>query len=168
MDSLECENREELASKLAYNRRLSKTMIFTILGLFVAMAIAVGVGVGLTKKESSISKAQQALPYHGNIFEGSSLAVIAPPNGDRRLFFQNRNGAIIQALFQASVNKWNTQVVVAGNARNHTPISAFTFRDKSVSCTTILGKKKLAEWFRSCSLSIFTMGVARWFWPNFR
>lgn len=149
MDGLGCENREESASKSAYDRRLSKIMLFTILVFFLAVAIGIGVGVGLTRKKSSISTAQQAteqqvFPYHGTILEGSSLAVLASPNGPRRLFFQRRNGDIIQALFQASVKKWNTQVVAGGNARNHTPISAiFSSWDGSVSCATTFEYKNI-------------------------
>lgn len=147
MDSLGCENKEESAPKSAYNRRLSKIMLFTILALFVAVAIGTGVGVGLTRKKYSISNAQhEEFPsYHGSILPGSSLALIAPPNGDRRLFFQNRKGEIIQALFQPSVNKWNTQIVVASDARNNTPISA-TFswgNPRFVSCATPFENKNI-------------------------
>lgn len=126
-------------------------MLFTILAFFLAVAIGIGVGVGLTRKtsskssNSSISTAQEVFPYHGTILEGSSLAVLASPNGPRRLFFQRRNGDIIQALFQASVNEWNTQVVVVENARNHTPISAiFSFWDGSVSCATTFENKNIS------------------------
>lgn len=116
-------------------------MIFTILALFLAVAIGIGVGVGLTR-----SKGQQEFPYRETILEGSSLAVLAPPNGPRRLFFQSRNGDIIQALFQAPVNKWNTQVIVTGfSARNHTPISAIISSwDGSVSCATTLDNKNIS------------------------
>lgn len=145
MESLKSEDRKEVAFKSAYTHRLSKTKIFTTLALCVAVAIAVGVGVGLSRKKSSISKAQQGHPYRGTILEGSSLAALAQPNGDRRLFFQNRDGAIIQALFQVSENNWNTEVVVASKARYHTPISAISFKDEiseSVSCETTFEYRK--------------------------
>lgn len=161
MDSLGYENREESAPKSAYNRRLLKIMLSTILALFLAVAIGIGVGVGVTR-----SKAQQRFPYHETILEGSSLAVLAPPNGPRRLFFQRRNGNIIQALFQASENKWNTEVVVSSSARNNTPISAI-ISDGSVSYATTLEMKTLAEWFRSCTF-FFIMYMAMWVWPVIR
>lgn len=150
MDSLGCEeNREESASKSTYNRRLSKIMLFTILALLISVAIGTGIEFGLTRKKISISKAQQEeLPsYHANILEGSSLAVIGHLNGDRRLFFQNRNGNIIQALFQASVNQWNTQVVATSNARKHTQISATISSWNShriVSCATNFEYKNIS------------------------
>lgn len=100
VDSLGYEDREESASKSLYNRRLSKSALFIILALFVAVAISIGVGVDLTRKKS-----QKVFFYHGNILESSFLAVLAALDGDRRLFFQHRDGNIIQALFQASVNK---------------------------------------------------------------
>lgn len=58
MDSLEGENRKEVASKSVYTRRLSKTITFITLALFVAVVIAVSVGVALTRKKPSISKVQ--------------------------------------------------------------------------------------------------------------
>lgn len=59
------------------------------------------------------------------ILDDTSLAALALPNGDRRLFFQDLSGAIRQAFYSAASKQWRADVkhVAASNARNHTPIA---------------------------------------------
>ena len=59
----------------------------------------------------------------------TTLAVVESNNGDRHLFFQERSGNIRQGIYSASTQKWSAafDLVVATDAKNHTPIAATRF-----------------------------------------
>ena len=59
------------------------------------------------------------------ILDDTSIAALALPNGDRRVFFQDLSGVIRQAFFSATTGEWRADVnyLVASDAKNHTPIA---------------------------------------------
>lgn len=62
---------------------------------------------------------------HG-ILNDSALAAVEMPNGDRRVFFQENNGNIRQAVYIESRKQWSagpTNIVVE-DAKKHTPLAA--------------------------------------------
>ena len=71
------------------------------------------------------------------ILDDTSIAALALPNGDRRVFFQDLSGVIRQAFHSSSSGEWraDTNYVVASNARNHTPIAAVNVPSKNYSAT---------------------------------
>ena len=60
------------------------------------------------------------------ILNDTSIATAIESNGDRHLLFQDPVGAIRQAIYSARLGRWinNPGVIVASNARNHSPLSA--------------------------------------------
>lgn len=60
------------------------------------------------------------------IFNDSSVAIVALGDGDKRLLFQEGTGSIREALFTQSANIWRSDInnVVATDARNNTPLAA--------------------------------------------
>lgn len=71
------------------------------------------------------------------ILDDTSIAALALPNGDRRLFFQDLSGVIRQAFHSSSSGKWraDTKFVVASNARTHSPIAAVNLPSQNYSTT---------------------------------
>lgn len=65
-----------------------------------------------------------SLPHE--IFNDSSVAIVALGDGDKRLLFQEGTGSIREALFTQSANIWRSDInnVVATDARNNTPLAA--------------------------------------------
>ena len=67
---------------------------------------------------------------HG-ILDDSSFAAMAMTNNDRYIFFQDQNGTVRQAIYAQSSSAWvtNIDLVVATNARNHTPMATALISD---------------------------------------
>lgn len=65
----------------------------------------------------------------------TSVSVVALPNGDKRLFFQETGGNIRESLFTSSTGNWSSNIndVVANNAKNSTPISALLVNNTGTS-----------------------------------
>lgn len=74
----------------------------------------------------SVGPSASSLPSRNSILDDTSIAALALPNGDRRLFFQDVSGVIRQAFGSSSSEEWRADIsyVVALNAKNHTPIAA--------------------------------------------
>ena len=91
--------------------------------------------MGLT---SSLSSSPSTSPLTDKqILDDTSVAALALPNGDRRLFFQDLSGLIRQASHSSSSGEWraDTNYVVASNARTHTPIAAINLPSRNNSIT---------------------------------
>lgn len=60
------------------------------------------------------------------ILNESALAAVELPNGDRRVFFQENNGSIRQAVYLESRQKWSAGLkdIVVSDAKIHTPLAA--------------------------------------------
>ena len=61
-----------------------------------------------------------------DIFNDTSIAVVALGNGDKRLLYQENTGSIREAIYTSSTRQWVSDVnnVVATNAKNNTPMAA--------------------------------------------
>ena len=61
-----------------------------------------------------------------DIFNDSSVAIVALGDGDKRLLYQENTGNIREALYTASTKQWTSDVnnIVATNAKNSTPLAA--------------------------------------------
>ena len=111
----------------------------------VAVAVGVGIGVGLNKniKDTflmsdpaiTISTELKAdhdtspsVEEHG-MTENSSFAIVSTSDDNKHLFFQELSGNIRQAFYNTSESSWETSanLVIASNAKNNTPISAFSY-----------------------------------------
>ena len=81
-------------------------------------------------------------------------------NNDRRLFFQDQEGVVKQAIYSDAMKHWNAAFsnVVASDARNHTPFavhsvlpagdqlgSALTRDNKSEMVISSYSKKSLSQ-----------------------
>ena len=73
----------------------------------------------------SLAPSASWLLSRDSILDDTSIAALVLPNGDRRLFFQDRSGVIRQAFGSSSSEEWRADIsyIVASNARNHTPIA---------------------------------------------
>ena len=70
--------------------------------------------------------------------DNTTLAAIEFPNGQRRVFFQDRMGVVNQGLYTPTAEKWDigtagTSNVTGDNARNNTPLAAVFFTDLMAS-----------------------------------
>ena len=65
------------------------------------------------------------LPPH-SVIESTSLASLFRLNGERHVFFQDQGGIIREAVYQQASWNASTSSVVAKDARNNTPLAAFS------------------------------------------
>lgn len=85
---------------------------------------------------------------HG-IINDLALAAVEMPNGDRRVFFQENDGYIKQAIYLGSSKRWSagpTNIVVE-DAKKHTPLAAVvhnitTFVNVDISTRVFWSKQK--------------------------
>ena len=74
-------------------------------------------------------------PSKHAVLSDTSIAAITLPNGDRRVFFQERSGIVRQAIYSASAKVWaaenTTNFQVADDARNNTPLAAINYSDST-------------------------------------
>ena len=84
---------------------------------------------------SSSSTTSTPLLTNERILDDTSIAAVNLSNGNRRLFFQDHSGDIRQASYTSSSKNWRAEIepVVASDAKNYTPISAFAV--PSENCT---------------------------------
>ncbi|KAG7004505.1 ToMV susceptible protein tm-1(GCR26) [Physcia stellaris] len=136
--------------------RLSSRMVIVITAIIAAVIVglAVGIGMGLgLKRQSASSNVSTMVPSavastspsssspstspltDKQILDDTSIAALALPNGDRRLFFQDLSGLIRQASHSSSSGEGraDTNYVVASNARTRTPIAAVNLPSRNYS-----------------------------------
>ena len=95
-------------------------------------------GVALTIFYSSSPPpppAASATNFPHGLQNDTSVSVVALPNGDKRLFFQETGGNIRESLYTNSTGNWASNIddVVATNAQNSTPISALLVNNTGTS-----------------------------------
>ena len=73
------------------------------------------------------------MPFHG-ILDDSSFAAVATPEGNRHVFFQDRNGTLRQATYAQSSSVWNVAMnhLDIDDVRHLTPISATVREDTNL------------------------------------
>lgn len=83
------------------------------------------------------------VPPHG-ILDNSALAAVELPNGDRRVFFQENNGNIREAVYQESSKQWSLGLTnnVTSDAKRLTPLAAIAHNktagpDGGISINTV-------------------------------
>ena len=81
----------------------------------------------------------QATALLSSVTLDTSLAAIATPDGNRRVFFQDGRNHVRQALFQNSTGAWSSDptFIIATNARNHTPIAVYMDETEDVCVADI-------------------------------
>ena len=77
-----------------------------------------------TSSSSANTTSIASLPHE--IYNDSSVSIVALGDGDKRLLFQEGSGNIREALFTQSANLWTSNInnIVATDARNNTPLAA--------------------------------------------
>ncbi|KAL8741917.1 MAG: hypothetical protein Q9190_005527 [Brigantiaea leucoxantha] len=114
-------------------------LAFTCLIVVSAIGIGVGVGVGLNERRQRAARpSSSSAPSPMFILNDTSIATAIESNGDRHLLFQDPAGAIRQAIYSARLGRWinNLGVIVASNARNHSPLSAIFAGDQYANSFT--------------------------------
>ena len=100
---------------------------------FMILAIALGVGLGVSLKQKNSMTASgvtnvsdsNSSTQHG-VLSDTSLSAIETLDGNRHLFFHDKNGSIRHVTFGQSINSWISQsdyVYTNVIPKNHTPIS---------------------------------------------
>ena len=93
------------------------------------------------------------------ILDDTSMAALALPNGDRRLFFQDLSGVIRQAFYSAASRQWRADIkyIVASNAKNHTPIAVVASPSSYLNTTEspILSFGSVSQPWLKIEISIF-------------
>ncbi|KAL8794416.1 MAG: hypothetical protein Q9195_003003 [Heterodermia aff. obscurata] len=151
-------NREKVDRSDTKSRLVSRrtAILLAIAVAILALAnLGIGLGVGLTRHTKEPDDSSKSSPPSSNprytllvvppsqapavppskhaVLNDTSIAAITMPNGDRRVFFQERSGIIRQAKYSTSAQEWaaesteNFQVI--DDARNHTPLAAMNYSD---------------------------------------
>lgn len=145
-----------------------KRWLFTLVAviLIVAVAVGVGIGVGVSThnrnaspteryvasctgcygialeliRGHSLSTESQSETTQYSILNDTALASVTSSNGDRRIFFQDNNGTIRQAVFQNG--HWASPIsyIVANGAKANTPLAATLSRDESVRSLELVSR----------------------------